>query len=371
VVFFLAKKALLSILFKLLDNTLIKIDFDIHREMLRMTTTLHLIRASHLNPILQYMHALSMPVESLLEQVGLNTEVLIEPNQLIIETKVWRLLEVIANEQHIVDLGTACTEKSSLLEYGEFIRLLLKADNLYQALQLLIHKMSLHNNKNLMWLEESDGYIWLCRPQYSYGKNTCHQIEQHMMSFMCLLIEYFTGPGWAPQKIKLQQSESQWVESSRFFKAANIKSNNQYSAIAIEPQFLSDRSISHEIIMPLDLQVIPNDFVQSFKLLLKQNYFGQAWLAEHIAENLEMSVRTLKRKLQTQKTSLREVFDEVRFQQAQDLIEEGICDYDLLAEKLSYTHPNNFVRAFKRWSGITPREYIRLRNIELMNKRDY
>ena len=40
----------------------------------------------------------------------------------------------------------------------------------------------------------------------------------------------------------------------------------------------------------------------------------------------------------------------------------GGYEYEILAEKLMYTHPNNFVRAFKRWSGITPREFIRLRN---------
>lgn len=370
-VFFLAKKLLLSILFKLLDNIVIKINVDIYRETLWMTTTLHLIRASHLNPILQYMHSLSMPVESLLEQVGLNIELLIDPNQLIIETKIWKLLELVAKEHHIVNLGSACTEKSDLVEYGEFTRLLLKANNLYQALQLLIHKMNLHSNKSLLWLEEIDDFIWLCRPQYSYGKNECWQVEQHMMTLICMVIEHFVGSEWTPHKIKLQQPGSQWVESSRFFKMADIKLNNHYSAIAIEPDLLKDRSFSNDVLMPSTLQVIPNDFVQSFKVLLKQNYFGQAWLAENIATNLEMSVRTLKRKLQAQKTSLREVFDEVRFQQAQDLIEEGIYDYDLLAEKLSYTHANNFVRAFKRWSGITPREYIRLRNIELMNKRDH
>ncbi|WP_413694304.1 helix-turn-helix domain-containing protein [Psychromonas sp. KJ10-2] len=76
----------------------------------------------------------------------------------------------------------------------------------------------------------------------------------------------------------------------------------------------------------------------------------------------------LKRKLQEQGTSLRKVFDEVRFQQACDLIDQDIYDYQVLAEKLSYTHVNNFVRAFKRWSGITPREYMRLRDNQLLNK---
>jgi AraC-like DNA-binding protein len=334
-----------------------------------MTTTLHLIRASHLNPILQYMHSLSLPVGSLLERVGLNNSLLIEPNQFIIETKIWKLLELVANEHHIIDLGAACAEESNLSDYGEFIQLLLKADNLYQALQLLIHKMNLHSSKSLWWLEESDGFIWLCRPQYAYGKNKCWQAEQHVMTLMSMIIVHYAGAEWTPHKIILQQPESKWIASSRFFKAADIKLNNHYSAIAIEPCLLKDRSHSNEISVPSTLQIIPNDFVQSFKVLLKQNYFGQVWLAENIALNLEMSVRTLKRKLQSQKTSLREVFDEVRFQQAQDLIEEGIYDYGLLADKLSYTHPNNFVRAFKRWSGITPREYIRLRNIELMKKR--
>jgi AraC-like DNA-binding protein len=350
---------------------LIKIDFNIHREMLCMTTTLHLIRASHLNPILQYMNALSLPVELLLKQVGLNLEMLIEPNQLIIETKIWKLLELVAKEHHIEDFGTTCTENSHLEEYGELINLLLKANNLYQAMQLLIHKMNLHSSKSVMWLEESDGFIWLCYPQYLSNKNTYLQSEQHMMTFMCMIIEFYASSGWTPRVIKLQQGESKWCESSRFFKTAQIRLHHHYSAIAIEVELFKDRNMANEVVMPLTLKVIPKDFVQSFKLLLKQNYFGQAWLAENIAANLGMSVRTLKRKLQTQKTSLREVFDEVRFQQAQDLIEEGVCDYGLLADKLCYTHPNNFVRAFKRWSGITPREYIRLRNIELMKQRDH
>jgi AraC-like DNA-binding protein len=265
-------------------------------------------------------------------------------------------------------LATSLTEQSHLSEYGSFTDHLLKADNLYQALQFLIQEISLHHNNNYFWLQENDQCVWICRPQHPYIKDNQWQVEQHVMSLICMLIEYYAGVGWLPKQIKLQDNEGVGIGQSRFFKNAEIKLGQPYSAIAIDHSLLRDRSSIGKLSKPFELEYIPDSFVHGLKLLLKQNYFGQGWLAENIATTLETSVRTLKRKLHAQGTSLRQVFDEVRFQQACELIEQDIHDYDVLAEKLSYTHANNFVRAFKRWSGITPREYIRLRNIELLKK---
>ena len=335
-----------------------------------MPTRLHLIRASHLHPVIQYMQTLSMPVESLLEEAELSLALLVEPNQLILEKKVWRFLELAAEFNNMPHLATSLTEQSHLSQYGGFTEHLLKADNLYQALQFLIQEINLHHNNNYFWIQESEECIWICRPQHPYIKDNQWQVEQHVMSLLCMLIEFYAGEGWLPKKIKLQDNKAVGIERSRFFKNTEIKLGQPYSAIAIDHILLKDRSLISQFPKPSSLDYIPDSFVQGFKLLLKQNYFGQSWLAENIATALETSVRTLKRKLHSQGTSLRKVFDEVRFQQACDLIEQDVHDYDVLAEKLSYTHANNFVRAFKRWSGITRREYIRLRNIELLKKNE-
>lgn len=333
-----------------------------------MPTRLHLIRASHLDPVIQYIQTLSMPIQPLLEETKLSLSLLAEPNQLILENKIWRFLELAAEFNNMPHLATVLTEQSHLSQYGEFTEQLLKADNLYQALQFLIQEISMHHNNNNFWIKESDQCIWICRPQHPYIKDNQWQVEQHVMSFICMLIEHYAGIDWRPKKIKLQDSHGIGIEQSRFFKNTEISLGQPYSAIAIDYGLLTDRTLTSQLSTPSDLEYIPNCFVQGFKLLLKQNYFGQVWLAENIATTLETSVRTLKRKLHAQGTSLRQIFDEVRFQQACDLIEQGVHNYDVLAEKLSYTHANNFVRAFKRWSGITPREYIRLRNIELLKK---
>ena len=330
-----------------------------------MPTTLHLIRASHLNAVIQNLRTLSLPIESLLEKAGLYFAIPVQPNQLIIEKKIWHFLKLAADYSNMPHLATWLTEQSDLSQYGEFTKRLVNADNLDQALLLLTGHISIHNSNNIFLLKADKQNIWICQSHSRHVKEGAWQVEQHVITFICMLIEHYLGHGWQPKQIKLKDAEAVGIEHSRFFKDTDIKLGYSYSAIAIDRSLLSKRGAVIDLPQFAEMDPIPNDFLQSFKLLLQQGYFGQDWLAENIAASLEISVRTLKRKLHGQGTSLRQVFDEVRFQQACELIDQNVHEYEILAEKLMYTHPNNFVRAFKRWSGITPREFIRLRNREL------
>lgn len=324
-----------------------------------MLTPLPLIRASHITPIVKQMDALAIPTSELLTEVGITREQLEQPNQLILESRLCDLLLLASKKTALPYLSSCLTENSPLAEYGAFQAQLLKAKNLATALRLLQRYVGLHNNNRQFWLEEEQGSFWLCGIYESCCKQGRWQIEQHVLNLMCRLVEYYAGSGWVPNKVKLQSLNTQGIENSHYLKSAKLQRNQTYSAIAIEPSLLDDEKIVEQDQLVEGLEPVPKNFTSGFKSLLKANYFGEEWLAENIASTLGMSVRTLKRKLQAQETSLREVFDETRFQQARELIEQGMHDYKKLSEKLSYTHPNNFVRAFKRWSGITPREYIR------------
>lgn len=335
--------------------------------MLSMPTPLPLIRASHLNFMIKSMLNFSseIQVDALLEQAGINPERLNDPNNLLLEKKVWHFLTLVADSQQIPHLGFCISENNKLIDYYPFSEDLLVAGSLYQAFQILIKRVNVQNNYNALWLQESEGVVWICYPQHIKCKLDLWQIEQVMMSLSCKLITHYAGLGWLPKQARFQDKEGLGIEQSLFFQNTKVKLGQRYSAIAIEPELLVDRTMINTPSASFKVGDIPSSFTESFKALLKQNYFGKDWLAEDIAATLEMSVRTLKRKLQSKGTSLREVFDEIRFVQACDLIDQNISDYKELAERLSYTHPNNFVRAFKRWSGTTPREYIRLRKLAL------
>ena len=78
---------------------------------------------------------------------------------------------------------------------------------------------------------------------------------------------------------------------------------------------------------------------------------------EAMAERLSVSPRTLKRHLQQGGLSYRQLQDEERYRQAGRLLQKPENSISEVAYTLGYNDVANFSRAFKRWSGMTPRAY--------------
>lgn len=76
-----------------------------------------------------------------------------------------------------------------------------------------------------------------------------------------------------------------------------------------------------------------------------------------VASMLYMSESSLRRRLQSEKTSYQAIKDEVRCEVAIDkLLHEDARVADL-AELLGFTEASSFVRSFKSWTGQTPKSY--------------
>lgn len=80
---------------------------------------------------------------------------------------------------------------------------------------------------------------------------------------------------------------------------------------------------------------------------------------EHIAAQLNMSPRTLRRRLDEAGTSYRALLDEVREALAEELLGTGALSVEDVAVRLGYAEASSFIYAFKRWKGITPAAYRR------------
>ena len=83
--------------------------------------------------------------------------------------------------------------------------------------------------------------------------------------------------------------------------------------------------------------------------------------AETVAQSLGMHRRTLNRRLAKQGVTFHEILDNVRFAVASELLKDSTAKISTIAEATAYSDPPSFVRAFKRWSGLTPGEW-RIRN---------
>ncbi len=78
-----------------------------------------------------------------------------------------------------------------------------------------------------------------------------------------------------------------------------------------------------------------------------------------IAKTLGISERTLRRKLSQEGISYREILDEIKKKRALDMLTLHNMSIDALAQALDYTESASFLRAFKRWTGLTPKQYLK------------
>jgi AraC-like DNA-binding protein len=84
---------------------------------------------------------------------------------------------------------------------------------------------------------------------------------------------------------------------------------------------------------------------------------GQFPDEEAVANALALSGRTMRRKLGDLGTSYRDLREQVRSELAQQYLRNTNMSVDQVAYLLGYTETTNFRRAFKRWLGVSPREY--------------
>jgi AraC-like DNA-binding protein len=86
---------------------------------------------------------------------------------------------------------------------------------------------------------------------------------------------------------------------------------------------------------------------------------GEKNSIEIIASSLGMSPRNLQFKLKEEKTTYQNLLGAVRKEIALSYLREKeatICDIAFL---LGFSEQSAFNHAFKRWTGFTPREYLR------------
>jgi AraC-like DNA-binding protein len=92
--------------------------------------------------------------------------------------------------------------------------------------------------------------------------------------------------------------------------------------------------------------------------MIKGDVGGQVPDFNTIAKTLNMNTATLRRRLRAEGSSYQQLKDDIRRDTAIYHLGRGNASMDQVAECVGFSEPTSFFRAFKRWTGVTPRAYM-------------
>jgi len=326
-----------------------------------------LIRVNTLIPFITFLNNIGSPTEQLLEQVKLPIYVLDDPEALIPRHQALRFLEKSALREGLENLGLLVGQQTSLAKLGTFGRMLCQSLTLYDLFRTCIRIIPSNSSGVMYWLREEEEQVYFCQQYNNLILNNIEYAVHFSLMIILGLISISAEKQWQPQTIYLQSTKKNTLTKSKIFAQTDIKTGAGFSAVAFPRSFLSlplpasfnfPREQQHQEHDKIWQSSAPaEDFLGSFRQALASLLRGDYPDINIAAEIAGMSVRTLQRRLALEGLTYSRIIEQTRFNKALCLLQEPNLKLIDITYELGYQDPAHFTRAFKRWTGVSPREF--------------
>lgn len=269
-------------------------------------------------------------------------------------------------------LGIKVGSQVSFTSYGTYAMLLMTAQTFldaakaaaqYQSLSLLFSHMTLHTNKD--WLEMRYT-IPEAQPQLKQ-----FIADRDLMGSYTFIREFFDNARDVILSAGTTRPEpnSKELVIYKQYIDFSVEFDQPYNWIRMprsifKMQQKHGNSWAHKLYRAQAYELMrkfypdPGNVVAQVKQII-EGYDTQYPTVPEIAKMFGISERTIRRKLDEAKTSYRKLIDDHKKNRALDMLSGRIISVNELAESLGYAESASFLRAFKRWTDTTPKQYLK------------
>lgn len=114
---------------------------------------------------------------------------------------------------------------------------------------------------------------------------------------------------------------------------------------------LNEKAVSRQL-----RELTEGDVVGKVETAISRRLASGTHSDDEVAAALNMSTRSLQRKLKEAGTTYREILEKARHKLADEYLQDTSMDLMDVAFLLGYSEYSSFSRAYKRWAGVSPRE---------------
>ncbi|WPP01604.1 AraC family transcriptional regulator [Pseudomonas sp. HR96] len=181
------------------------------------------------------------------------------------------------------------------------------------------------------------------------------------------LIRHVLGPQWAPREVAFEHGRPQQWQEHRDVFDASVRFNQAGNSVLIPKRDLAGHAMpGHDPVLLMlvkdairqlgEVNPGPDLLDQARQLINAALPAGEPTL-QAIASALQLSEPTLQRRLREQGLCFSQLVEQSRQQLALRYLRQGSLSISELAPLLGYSETSAFSRAFKRWLGVSPRQW--------------
>lgn len=264
------------------------------------------------------------------------------------------------------ELGLALGNAYSLARYGIWGYTLMSAPTARIATEAALKHVLLAYSYFNHELKEEGNTIWLeSRPLEDF--KDCQQLlADREMAAVVLIFEELTGKRDIIKSLVFPDTfEGNLDQYQSFYNRPVIIEGSSYKTIFNENFFDSPLPKSDLETFKLccrrceelsEKLVQPETMADKVREIILSQPLKQVDL-DMVSDTLNISSRTLRRRLNDEHTNFKEVYQHCRFELAKNYLLNTDVKVEEIAQLLGYNDPGNFTNAFKRWSGISPTKY--------------
>lgn len=330
-------------------------------------TSIPLVRTAAILPFVDFLDRMGAPTERLLKRANLPIHDFEDLEALIPLTQCFAFGELAARSEGIENLGMLVGQQTQFSQLGAFATVVGQSLTLHELLHKLLKFHSALLNGEQIWLTDDHDYLWL-HHRYTLPHHICTYQGQYYTVLMYLnVLRLAAGSHWQPDELHLSGPHKlksflnldsvgntpihfhQPTNAIRFPKAML----NKPLILLSKPSLGSTEEALKQTAPAINFT---NSLSQLIRLLLPEGYPNLAIAAEAAG----MSVRTFQRRLEDINLNYSQLIEQIRFEQATYLLQDPTNHIIDIAFDLGYTDAANFSKAFKRWTGTSPREFRKL-----------
>ena len=305
--------------------------------------------------------ALGCDEKKLLHAVRLSADMLADSRTLVSPKQLGSLLRYIWRELDDEMMGFSAPHRFGV--FALMARQMVDSATLGDALQYAVRFSNLTSPAARWQLGEGDETalsLQLMEPE----ADPDHFLEEFLLLIWHRFSNWLIGERVPLVRTEFHFSSTPHKAVYRGMFPGEVSFDNASSAIVFDSKWLDYTVVRSRLDLRRYLQRLPDEWFikQDFGLSVSERLLRELGAAsssislQQLAARWDMSSRTLHRQLQREGTSFRGLRDQLRREQAIDLLLAGGQSVGQIALQLGMTEPA-FSRAFRTWTGMTPLAY--------------